>query len=302
MNRSNSRDDAQLNLFGENTILRNEMINPFKVNQIQEKTNEEEKPFIKAHPMSDIYQQLVKGLRKFFERNKFVKAVVGLSGGIDSTLTLKLGIDALGPENITGMIMPELGLTSPINIEHAKKLSQYFKIKYYYVPINSFLMDMNILPWKQNQIARMNTKARVRMCILYNFANTENALVLGTGNKSEIMCGYATKYGDAACDVLVLGDLLKTEVFELARYLELPQEIIDKKPSAELASGQTDEDELGITYKDLDNVLKCMNQGLEEAIQKGISPPLAHKVFNLIEKTEHKRRLPTIIKVKKTLA
>ncbi|KKP40936.1 MAG: NH(3)-dependent NAD+ synthetase NadE, NAD+ synthase [Candidatus Peregrinibacteria bacterium GW2011_GWC2_33_13] len=253
-----------------------------------------------ANPMADIYNQLIKSLQKFYEKNKFHKVVIGLSGGIDSTLTLKIAVEALGPDNVTGIIMPELGLTQNVNIDHAKKLAEYFEIDYYYIPINPFLIDFRLLPWKPKE-AEMNTKARVRMCILYNYANTMNAAVLGTSNKSEIVTGYFTKYGDGGCDIEVIGDLTKTEVFKLAKFLELPEEIINKTPSAELHPNQSDEQDMGITYKELDTVIKFEKEGIHEAIGRGINPVLANKVFHIIEKNEHKRKMPPIIKLNKTL-
>lgn len=246
--------------------------------------------------MQQVYDKLILGLKDFAKKTGLRKGVIGLSGGIDSTLTFKISVDALGRNNIIGLIMPELGLTSQDNIDHAKKLASYFEIKYYYRPINTFVTDFRNLPWRPNKLAEMNMKARVRMILLYSLANTENAFVIGTSNKTELLLGYTAKYGDAACDVEVIGDLLKTEVYEMAKFLELPEAIIKKEPTAELAKGQTDEQELGATYKDLDLVLKQYELGANELIKKGIPAQLVNKVFRMIEKSKHKRAIPPIIK------
>ena len=156
------------------------------------------------------------------------------------------------------------------------------------------------LPWKPNELSQINTKARVRMNILYNFANTRNSLVIGTSNKTELALGYGTKYGDLAADIEVIGDLLKTDVFKLAEHVGLPDEFIRKTPSAELYPGQTDEEELGIAYKDIDQILRKVEEGAtrDDLISKGINPNVVHKIFRLMELNEHKLRPPHLIQLK----
>jgi len=134
--------------------------------------------------------------------------------------------------------------------------------------------------------------------LLYHYANTANALVLGTSNKSEILLGYGTKYGDLAADLEVIGELYKDEVYALANYLELPKEIIEKAPTAELFAGQTDESELGAAYSELDPILKQISLGQNALIAKGINPALLHNIFNRIEKNKHKSAAPPVIKIK----
>lgn len=223
---------------------------------------------------------------------------MGVSGGIDSSLTLKLGVDALGADKITGISMPESGLSAQENTEHAKQLCAALGTTFFYQPINSFLKDFHHLSWDPNQLAIQNTKARIRAVLLYNYANTADALVLGTSNKSEIMLGYGTKYGDLAADIEVLGDIFKEEVVALADYAGLPREIIEKIPSAELYSGQTDEVELGASYSKLDPILKRLQLGREKLIGRGIDPMLLHIIMKRIEKNTHKSEMPPIIKVK----
>ena len=123
-----------------------------------------------------VFQNLISGLKKYFADNHLTKAVLGVSGGVDSALTLFIAVEALGAENVTALVMPELGLSNLENVEHAKMLCDFLKVQYYYQPINPFLVDFTALPWKQSRLAEMNTKARARAVLLYNFANTENKI------------------------------------------------------------------------------------------------------------------------------
>jgi NAD+ synthase len=253
-----------------------------------------------------IHLQIIEGLRDYFGIAGFKRAVVGLSGGIDSSLTLKLAVDALGSENVTGLIMPELGLSSRENIEHATRLASIYGVTTFKVPINRFLNEYATLPWiekidelqsdqlrKQVETANANTKSRIRANILYHFANSIGALVLGTSNKSETRLGYGTKYGDLAADIEVIGDLYKTEVRAMAAFLDIPREIIDKAPTAELFSGQTDAEELGADYSVLDTILV-----LEDKIdESGIDPNLIKNVHMREKQNLHKTVMPYIIQV-----
>ncbi len=256
---------------------------------------------VKSHPrtssLDEIYDRLVKGVRDFFQKNNLKRGVLGLSGGVDSALTLKIAVDALGGDNITALLMPELGLTKQENIDHSKLLCQFLNVNCFYQPINSFLSDFTALPWRPTPHAHMNTKARIRSVILYNFANSENAIVLGTSNKSELLLGYGTKYGDLAADLEVIGDLLKTEVIKLADHIGLPLEIVNKTPSAELAPGQTDEEEIGATYSDLDKVLAkvLMNYSGQQCIEHGLPSALVQLVYQRVKQNRHKCELPFII-------
>ena len=246
-----------------------------------------------------LYTQLKFGLETYFKENGFQQAVLGLSGGIDSSLTLKIATDALGTENVTAILMPENGVSKQENIAQSKTLCDFFNVKYFMQPINQILLSFSTLPWKQNQTAYINTKARLRGLILYNYANAYDALVLGTSNKSELLLGYGTKYGDLAADLYVLADLYKTEIYKIGEFIGLPDEILKKKPSAELYDGQTDEAELGGTYKDIDNILQQIELGEEELIGKGMNSALVRNVFKLNRKNLHKTKMPYIIPVAK---
>ena len=190
--------------------------------------------------MHNIYTKIIAGIQKYFKLAGIEKAVIGVSGGIDSALCLKLVVDAIGADKVTALIMPEKGISSEENIHHAKALCEFLKVDFEVVFINKLLTDFLTLPWQPNELAQINTKARVRMLLLYNFANTKNALVIGTSNKTELALGYGTKYGDLGADIEIIGDLLKEEVYKLGEHVGLPDEFLTKTPSAELYPGQTD--------------------------------------------------------------
>lgn len=245
--------------------------------------------------MDKIYTTLVEGTKAYFQKAGFKKGVLGVSGGLDSAVVLKLAVDALGGENVCAVVMPESGVTNSENTKHAIGLAEFFGAESFKVPINNYLVDYLTVPWKQQDIALANTKARVRANLLYNYANSNRALVFGTSNKSELMLGYGTKHGDLAADLLPIATLFKTEVVELAEFLQLPQEIIEKTPTAELWPGQTDEEELGAPYKELDMILGKLDEGEEMLIEKGMNPLLVRSIFKRIRDNAHKLEVPFII-------
>lgn len=205
--------------------------------------------------------------------------------------------------------MPDLGLTKRENIDHASKLAEFFGVETLKVPINGYLTKFDELPWahvseqhlKGLELANMNIKARMRAMMLYHYANTFGALVLGTSNLSEALLGYGTKYGDIAADIHVIADMYKTEVRDLARFLHLPPEIINKKPSAELYKDQTDEDELGAEYELLDQILIRREEGVLRLIDSGFDSDLVHLIFNRMKANKHKCEFPYIIKVNRNV-
>ncbi|XRO77720.1 NAD+ synthase [Methanocaldococcus sp. 10A] len=248
--------------------------------------------------MEEIVKKITNFIKEKVEEAKANGVVVGLSGGIDSSVTAYLCVKALGKDKVLGVIMPEKN-TNPRDVEHAKMVAENLGIRYIISDITDILKAFGAggyVPTKEfDKIADGNLKARIRMCILYYFANKYNLLVAGTSNKSEIYVGYGTKHGDIACDIRPIGNLFKTEVRELAKYLGVPKEIIEKPPSAGLWEGQTDEGELGIKYETLDKILKLYEEGKSaEEISKelNISIDVVKHVFDLIKKSEHKRTLP----------
>lgn len=207
-------------------------------------------------------------------------AVIGLSGGVDSSVVAVL---CKRVTDVLGLIMPIH--SDPLDEEYASLLASKFDIQVRRVDL-SLVYDalVKVLP-DPTGLPVANLKPRLRMATLYYFANKENRLVVGTGNKSEIMMGYFTKYGDGGVDILPLGGLLKRQVRELARELGIPPRIIAKPPSAGLWAGQTDEGELGITYDDLDQILTA----LESGGTVDFNGQLVDRVKCQIEETKHKR-------------
>lgn len=227
-------------------------------------------------------------------------AVIGISGGIDSALTATLTVKALGEDNVLGIHMPESGLTPAADGKDAKVLADWLGIEFRTIDISGIISAyMASVPESESadRLSRGNLKARIRMSLLYFHANQMNRIVMGTGNKTEILLGYFTKYGDGGVDLEPIGGLYKTEVWELSRRLGVPEALINKKPSAGLWEGQTDEAELGISYIDVDKVLRMLEEKeSSETIMKtlNISKEQLDSVTIRIERSEHKRKAAPI--------
>lgn len=200
--------------------------------------------------------------------------VLGLSGGLDSSTTAYLCAKSLENHQILGIIMPTV-TTSTEDVEDAITVAEALNIEYEIIHVDDLIApfkDICIHATKKNEklsefkdIANANLKARIRMMLLYYHANDLNRVVVGTGNRTELLVGYFTKYGDGGVDILPIGDLYKTEVRKLAEYIGVPKRIIEKAPTAGLWAGQTDEEELGITYELLDKLLYLMiDRNLED--------------------------------------
>lgn len=233
--------------------------------------------------------KIVQGLKDFFEKAGFKKAVVGLSGGVDSALVAKLAVMALGKENVTALILPNEDVNLPTSAPDAKAWAEELGIHYEMISIRDFVMRYKELPWEETELAFMNIQARVRMTILFHYANSHQALVLGTGNKTEATLGYYTKYGDGAVDVLPIGNLYKTDVWKIAKELGIPEKIVNKKASAELKIGHTDEGEIGINYNEIDATLKKFGAG------GSVETENEKKLQARIEANRHKGQLPPIL-------
>lgn len=181
--------------------------------------------------------------------------VIGLSGGIDSAVVAKLCIDTLGSKNVLCIFMPTK--STPIeDFRDIKLLEKYLKIKIKIVYIDNIVKELILEKLDKKSLG--NIYPRVRMIVLYEYANLMNRLVCGTGNKTELSIGYFTKYGDGGVDINPIAHLYKTDIWELADFLKIPKSIIEKKPTAGLWEGQTDESEIGISYKELDRILKLI--------------------------------------------
>ena len=236
-----------------------------------------------------------------FIQNKVSEAnakgiVVGLSGGIDSTLVAHLACEAVGKDNVFGIIMPST--TTPTEDKlHGIDIAQGLGIEYKEIGIDTILNEyLSVSQLDEDRLAIGNLKARIRMSIIYYFANAKNYLACGTGNKSEILIGYFTKYGDGACDLEPIGDLYKTDVFELSEFMNVSKEILEKPPRAGLWNNQTDEDEIGMTYELLDNILYLLyekNENAENIAQKlDISADDVDMIINKVKRNRHKSRVP----------
>lgn len=218
--------------------------------------------------------------------------VIGLSGGLDSATALFLCVKALDSDKILGLIMPS-EVNRKEDTEDAIEICKKLKVKYKVIEIDPIVKSFGKFLDLNDKIVKGNLMARIRMCILYYFANKNKLLVVGTGNKSEYLQGYFTLHGDGACDLMPLKNLYKTEIKQLALKIGVPNKIIDKIPTAGLWTGQTDESELGITYEKLDKILSLIEKKLTvDEIQKktGIKKEDIEKVKERMDKTEFKRK------------
>ncbi len=228
-------------------------------------------------------------------------AVLGISGGIDSALVAYLAVEALGKDKVLGIHLPELNLTPAEDVLDATEVAHQLGIEFKAIDISGILTAYleNIPDGKKTTPhAKGNLKARIRMSVLYYHANLLNRIVIGTGNKTELLLGYFTKHGDGGVDILPIGDMYKTDVWELSASMGIPETIINKVPSAGLWSGQTDEKELGITYNEVDRFLSLLLEGETPDIARntvGITKEQADSVIRRIKMNAHKLKTPQVI-------
>ncbi|HXW67689.1 MAG TPA: NAD+ synthase [Thermoplasmata archaeon] len=226
--------------------------------------------------------------------------VVGLSGGIDSALTARLARDALGAAHVLGVQLPDERFPAEI-IAETDAFGRSLGIEVRTVPIDGAVRAIReLLPEIADRVTLGNEVARVRMTVLYALARERRRRVAGTGNKSELLLGYFTKYGDGGVDLLPIGDLYKTEVLALARELELPAAIRERPPSAGLWEGQTDEGELGLPYAEIDRILVGLEQLRDEGEiveRTGLSADVVRAIVQRVHASRHKRRPPPVAKV-----
>ena len=251
-----------------------------------------------------VKQKIIKFILRHVKKAEAEGVVIGLSGGVDSSTVASLCVSALGADKVLGLIMPST-TTSQEDINDAKLIAENLGIKYEVInisPIEEKFLASCSHQDLSNKVAIGNIKPRIRMTILYYHANLLNRLVVGTGNKTEILVGYYTKYGDGGVDILPLGGLYKTQVRWLAEYLNVPNHIIWKTPTAGLWAGQTDEEELGIKYDLLDLILyglidlRMKPQEVAENI--GIQIEIVNRVLKMIKSSEHKRKLIPVANIK----
>ncbi len=242
----------------------------------------------------EVAERLIEFIRGEVAGANLDRLVVGLSGGLDSSVSAYLAVRAVGRENLVGIIMP-YATSQPQSKEDALRVIGDLGISWREISItplvDAYFREMG----EASAVRRGNFMARVRMAVLYDQSVVERALVLGTGNRTEAFLGYTTLWGDMACAFSPLGCLYKTEVRQLAAWLGVPRSVREKPPSADLWVGQTDEGELGITYEEADRLLLRMvdlGRSDRELEEEGFPPELVRKVREKIAASEFKRRMP----------
>lgn len=248
--------------------------------------------------LQEIQDTIVNFIRSQVNQRKSEGVVLGLSGGLDSAVAAALSVKALGPEYVFALILPESKVTPKYDIKHAMDLAKILNINYKIIEIgkakNTFIQDLPV-----NRLAQGNLASRLRMCIIYYYASVMHRLVVGTSDKSELILGYFSKYGDGASDIMPIADLYKTEVRKLGDHLGIPHDILKKKSSPRLWKNQTAEGEIGMSYEKIDLVLKQLEGGSshQHRTQNNkvqVDKKTLEKIKILIEKNKHKRELAPI--------
>jgi NAD+ synthase len=249
---------------------------------------------------TDLARQILIGfVHSEITRVGYSRAVLGLSGGLDSALSCFLAAEALGPENVLALRMP-YKTSSPDSMEHAQQVIDILGVRSLTIPITEMVDPLFERFPDANQMRRGNAMARARMIVLYDQSEAFKGLVLGTGNKTEILLGYTTIYGDSANALNPIGDLYKTQVRQLSRALGIPEQIIEKPPSADLWAGQTDEGELGFTYAEVDQLLYLLvdqRYSPQDCVEAGFRAEFVSEVVERIRRSHFKRILPPIAKL-----
>ncbi len=249
---------------------------------------------------TDIVRRLlVDFLRDGCRNAGFQKAVLGLSGGVDSAVVACLAVEALGKENVLAVILP-YRTSNPRSREDAEMVARGLGIALEVIDISPMVDAYLATAMDADRVRQGNVMARQRMIVLYDISSREKALVIGTSNKTEIMLGYGTIFGDLACALNPLGDLYKTQVWQLAGAMGVPEAIVQKKPSADLWEGQTDEGELGLTYARADQLLYAMideRRSDAELMTLGFEREFIDRLRSLIRANQFKRRPPVIAKI-----
>lgn len=241
--------------------------------------------------------EIVEFLKKTFRETGFERAVMAMSGGVDSSTSAALAVRALGKNNVYPLLLPYGDLNSTSDAALVIDHLGIPKENVTQINIAPFVDPIVGLDKTMDQVRRGNIMARVRMTILFDTAKKRDALVVGTENKTEHLLGYYTRFGDEASDIEPLRNLYKTQVYDLARALSVPEQILRKTPTAGLWQGQTDEGEFGFSYKEADEILSLVvdkKQSIDEVIAKGFSRTVVEKVIKRMKENEFKHHLPII--------
>jgi len=242
---------------------------------------------------------LVRFVKTEISRAGFSRAVVNLSGGLDSAVSIVLAAEALGAQNVLAVRLP-YKTSGPDSLEHAQMLIDQLGAPSVTIPITEMVDALIAHEPEMSQIRKGNIMARARMIVAYDQSEAFKGLVVGTGNKTEILLGYTTLYGDSACAINPIGDLYKTQVRQLARALDIPAVIIEKAPTADLWQGQTDEGELGFTYEEVDKLLYLLvdqRYSPQECVEAGFGETFVRSVVERIRRNQYKRILPLVAKI-----
>ena len=248
----------------------------------------------------DLARDILTGfIRSEISRVGMSRAIINLSGGLDSALSCALAVEALGAENVMALRLP-YRTSSPDSLVHAQLMIDQFKVHSETIDISPMVDPLIERDPNISNVRKGNIMARMRMIALYDQSEVFKALPVGTSNKTEILLGYSTLYGDSASAINPIGDLYKTQVRQIARAMNIPAPIIDKPPSADLWADQTDEKELGFTYEEVDKLLYLMvdqRYSPQEAIEAGFDEKFVTTVTSRIRRYQFKRMLPPIAKV-----
>jgi NAD+ synthase len=260
----------------------------------------EEKDFPNLHIDTDLARKILVGFVKSeITRTGFRKAVLGLSGGVDSALSCFLAVEALGAENVLAVRLP-YKTSSPDSFNHAQLVIDQLGVETLTIDISPIADGLISQQPEINKMRMGNIMSRSRMICLYDQSAAFNGLVVGTCNKTEILLGYSTLYGDSACAINPIGDLYKAQVRELSRAMGVPEIIIDKPPTADLWEGQTDEKELGFTYDEVDRLLFLLideRYNPTDCIALGFEEKFVQTVVKRVQRNQFKRILPPIAKI-----